>query len=57
MQTDERGLVERSDDQQDDVGAIGACLPKLVGGDREVLAQYGNVNGCTDRIERVIRPS
>ena len=38
-------LVERGDDQQRQVGAGGAGLPQLVGGDDEVLAQHRDVDG------------
>src|SRR5665811_307925 len=38
-------------DPRTGVGGMGARLPHLVGGDHEVLAQDGDVNGCSHRCQ------
>ena len=50
---DQRLLVERRDDEQDEVGAVGPGLPHLVAGDDEVLAQHRDVDGGPDGVEVV----
>ncbi|CNI23358.1 Uncharacterised protein [Mycobacterium tuberculosis] len=44
-------LVEGCDDEQDQVGAVCACLPDLVFVDGEVLAEYGDVHGGADCVQ------
>ena len=41
-------LVERGDDEQDEVGAVGSRLEHLVGVDDEVLAQHRDVDRGAD---------
>ena len=50
-QADERVLLERGDDEQDDVGAVGAGLVHLVAADDEVLAQHRDVDDGADGVE------
>ncbi len=44
-------VVERRDDEQDEVGAVGAGLSHLVGVDHEVLAQHGDPHGGAHGVE------
>ena len=50
-QADQHVLLEGGHDEQDQVGAVGAGLPDLVGGDDEVLAQHRDVDGGANRGE------
>ena len=54
-QADERVLLERGDDEQDDVGAVRPGLVHLVAGDDEVLAQHRHVDGGAHRVEVGLR--
>ncbi len=47
----QHGLLEGGDDQQDEVGAVGAGFPDLVGRHDEVLAQDGDVHLGADGVE------
>ena len=49
----ELGVVQCGDDEQYQVGAVGAGLEDLVVGDDEVLAQHWNVHGGADLVEIV----
>ena len=49
----ELGVVQCGDDEQHQVGAVGAGLEDLVVGDDEVLAQHWNVHGGADLVEIV----
>ena len=53
VQPAQQVVVERGDDQQDQVGAGGAGLEHLVGLDHEVLAQQRDVDRGADRAEVV----
>ena len=44
-QGDQRALLQGGDDQQHQVGPVGAGLPQLVGADHEVLAQQRHLHG------------
>src|ERR1019366_4714976 len=44
-QADQGGLVKSRDNQQNNVGAVGARLPQLVRRDHEVLAEHGDLYG------------
>ena len=46
-------VVERRDDQQHQIGAVGAGLENLVVGDDEVLAQHRDVHGGAHLVEIV----
>ena len=49
----ELGVVQCGDDEQHQIGAVGAGLEDLVVGDDEVLAQHRNVHGGADLVEIV----
>ena len=48
-QRDQRVLAQRGDDQQHQVGPVGAGLPELIGADHEVLAQDRALDRVPDR--------
>ena len=55
QQADERVLLQRGDDQQDDVGAVRPGLVHLVAADDEVLAQDRDVDDGADGVEVGLR--
>ena len=55
QQADQRVLLERGDDQQDDVGAVRPRLVHLVAGDDEVLAQHRHVDDRADGVQVGLR--
>ncbi|SKZ25092.1 Uncharacterised protein [Mycobacteroides abscessus subsp. abscessus] len=56
-QRGEHVLLECRDDQQDDVGAVGASLVDLVRADDEVLAQHGDVDTGAHGVQVGERPT
>ena len=54
-QRPELGIIQCRDDEQHQIGAMGACLPDLIFGDDEILTEHRNMHGSADLVQIIKR--